>query len=114
VEEAQEVVLVFAHEITTALVTAVVADNSSPAERRSGAAERAVTMGQVRAGALLLERIAPELVAAYQRYYLTQSGPAAVTLEGAALRTAFQTRFPFAATMQEALQRQLDLVLGGI
>jgi len=53
-------------------------------------------------------------VAAYQRYYLTQSGPAAVTLEGAALRTAFQMRFPFAATMQEALQRQLDLVLGGI
>ena len=114
VEEAQDVVLVFAHEITAALVTAIVADNSSPAERRSGAAERAVTMGQVRAGALLLERIAPELVTPYQRYYLAQSGRPAVTLDGAALRMAFQTRFPFAPTMQDALQRQLDLVLGGI
>lgn len=114
VEDASTVVLVFAHEITAALVTAVVADNSTPAERRSGAAERAVTMGQVRAGALLLERIAPELVTAYQRYYLRQSGARAVTLEREPVRMAFEARFPLAPTILEALRRQLDLVLGGI
>lgn len=41
---------------------------------RAGVADRLVSMGQVRAGALVLERVAPELLEPYMRYYLTQAG----------------------------------------
>jgi hypothetical protein len=113
--DATDVLFVVAHEVTGTLVGSVVADNSTPAEGRAGVTDRLVSMGQVRAGALLLERIAPELVEPYMRYYLAHSNARVdATLAGPNLATAFTRRFELPSTIRDALVRQLDIVLGGI
>lgn len=115
VADANQVMLVFAHEITGTLVTSVIADNTTPAEQRAGAADRLVATAQVRAGAILLERVAPELLEPYMRLYLAQTGALRESaLSGAALRDAFAVRFAVSATIVGALDKQIDIVLGGI
>lgn len=115
VEDATDVILVFAHEITGTLVGQVVADNTTPAEQRAGAADRYIATGQVQGGLLLLERIAPELRDPYLRFYLAQVGtPVASAASAAALRTTFDRAFPLPAAVLNGLKRQLDIVLGGI
>ncbi len=109
--DAAEALYVFAHEITGTLVGTVVADNTTPAEQRAGAADRHVSVGQVRAGALLLERVAPELLDPYMRYYLRQVGAAG---SDATVAARFARQFDLPTTIRDALQRQLDIVLGGI
>jgi hypothetical protein len=128
-EDAIEAILVFAHEITGTLVGSVIADNTTPAEKRAGEADRLVAAGQVRAGALLLARIAPELSDAYARYYLAQAGRMDAWPDGAAATAAPATRddarsavrdaalaavFPLPALMADAITRQLGIVLAGI
>jgi len=113
--DAVEVLYVLAHEITGSLVGPVVADNVTPAQQRSGEASRLVSLAQVRTGALLLTRVAPELLAGYQRYYLAQTGRAASdSATGDALTAAFDAAFPLPGVIAEALARQVDIVLAGI
>ncbi|MBL0169443.1 MAG: hypothetical protein IPP90_01775 [Gemmatimonadaceae bacterium] len=115
VEDANHVLFVFAHEVTGALVGTVVADNSTPAEQRAGVATRLVSAGQVRAGAMLLERLAPELLDPYMRYYLMQGGARIdATASATVLSTAFVRRFVLPDTIRDALVRQIEIVLGGI
>ncbi|MEQ1691127.1 MAG: hypothetical protein ABMA00_07580, partial [Gemmatimonas sp.] len=116
VADASDVIVVFAHEVTGTLVGSVVADNSTPAEQRAGAADLLVSAGQVRAGAMLLERIAPELLEPYMRFYLLQGGARGeeVTTSRSALEAAFTRRFVLPSTIRDALVRQLEIVLGGI
>ncbi len=111
VEDARDAILVLAHELTGALVSGVIADNTTPAEQRSGAAGQYVSLGQVRAGAMLLERIAPELLDAYMRFYLAQSG--ANTGPGP-MKTTFAAAFDIPIPIRDSIARQLDIVLGGI
>ncbi len=111
VADAPQTIYVFAHEITGSLVGSVVADNTTPAEQRAGAADRLVALGQVRAGALLLERIAPELLDPYMRYYLAAVGDVDGT---GSLAERFARRFDIPPIIREALQRQIEIVLGGI
>lgn len=115
VEDAVEALFGLAHEATGTIVGPVIADNVTPAEQRAGVADRAVAAAQVIGGAMVLGRIAPELLAGYQRYYLTQAGvkiePAA---DGTALSAAFDRTFTLSPTMRDALRRQIDIVLGGI
>ena len=110
VDDAREALLTFAHEITGSLVGGVISDNTTPAEKRDGQGDRYVAIGQVRAGALLLEKVAPELLDGYMRYYLAQSGARA---DGGA-SAAFQRTFPLPSAIVTALQRQIEIVLGGI
>ena len=107
-------VLVFAHEITGTLVGSVVADNTTPAQQRAGSADRLLLFGQVRAGAMLLERIAPELLDAYMRFYLKEAGAPPVRESGAVLASTFARRFEMPSAIVDAIQRQLEIVLGGI
>ena len=108
-QEMNESMLVFAHEVVGGLVNSVVTDNTSPAEQRGGIAARMVGAGQVRAGAILLQRVAPDLLPTYVRYYLLQSGkPAATDL------AALEQAFPLSAAVVDGLERQIDVVLGGI
>jgi hypothetical protein len=103
---------VCAHEVVIPVVTTAIADNVTPAEQRSGVADRYAANGAVRGGALLLERTAPELAAAYMRYYLRAAGAGG---GGAAnLRAAFAAAFPLPELIINALTRQLEVVLGGI
>jgi hypothetical protein len=110
VQDASEALLVFAHEITGSLVGNVVTDNTTPAEVREGLSERYVSVGQVRAGAILLEKIEPTLVVPYMRYYLAQTGSPAVGDPAA----AFARTFELPKAIADGLLRQIEIVLGGI
>ena len=115
ISDAAEVIFVFAHEVTGSLVATVVADNSTPAELRAGTAGRLVSVGQVRAGAMLLERVAPELLDGYMRFYIAQSrGRVEEASSPTARSAAFARRFELSVTIRDALQRQIEIVLGGI
>jgi hypothetical protein len=104
--DAREAIYVFAHEVIGAISTQAVNDNTTPAQQREGVAGGYVAAAQVRGGALLLQRVAPELVDGYTRYYLRQAGaPANASLASA---------FPLPAGFVEAITRQLEVVLGGI
>jgi hypothetical protein len=105
----REAMLVLAHEAVGGIVGSIVDDNTSPADKREGVSDRLVAAGQVRAGAMLLERIAPDLLPEYVRFYLWQAGKGNGTTE-AALAAAF----PLPQTIVDGLKRQIDVVLGGI
>jgi hypothetical protein len=109
---AAEALYVFAHEAVIPVVSTAIADNVTPAEQRSGVADSYASHGAVRGGALLLERIAPELALGYMRYYLRVAG-AQVTAT-ADPRGAFAAAFPLPQIIVGAITRQLEVVLGGI
>lgn len=104
--DAREALYVFAHEVTGSLVGPIVNDNTTPAQQRSGASAAYVTLAQVWAGALLIERIAPELLDGYRAYYRAQVGAAA--------NTTFEQAFTVPQEIRDAIRRQIDLILGGI
>ncbi len=114
VSDAVEVLYVFAHEATGALVGPAVNDNTTPAEQRAGIATRYVASGQVQAGAMLLAKIAPELLPGYQRYYLRQAGQRVTGDARAAHAAAFDAAFTVPIAIRDALAKQIDIVLSGI
>ncbi|MBL0938693.1 MAG: hypothetical protein IBJ03_07350 [Gemmatimonadaceae bacterium] len=111
-EDAVQTLYVLVHEITGTLAGPVVADNVTPAQHRTGEADRFVATAQVRAGALVLAKIAPELLDGYQRYYLAQAGVRVATTDAPALR--FQDTFALPTAIADAIARQVDIVLAGI
>ena len=110
-EDPREAIAAIAHEIVGRVATATVRDNTTEAERRAGEDVRWSTLAAVRGGRLLLERVAPDLVDVYQRYYLRL---ARVTPSGRDVSDTFFATFPLPPTIATALQRQIDLVLSGI
>jgi hypothetical protein len=109
---AVEALYVFGHEAVIPVVSTAIADNVTPAEQRSGVVDRYTAHGAVRGGALLLERIAPELLQGYMRYYLRAAGvQVAATADP---RSAFASAFPLPELIISATTRQLDVVLSGI
>jgi hypothetical protein len=110
-ENAAEALYVFAHETVNAITGPAISDNITPAEQRSGAGLRYAANANVRGGALLLERAAPDLATGYKRYYLRTAGMALPTGDPSA---AFAAAFPIPDVIRDAIARQLDVVLGGI
>lgn len=110
-EDPRDAMYVVAHEVVGTLATAAVRDNSSAADERSGESAKWMTLAAVRGGAMLLERVAPDLLAGYQRYYLTLARQKPGAGDPAA---AFAATFPLPPQIATALQRQVDVVLGGI
>lgn len=108
--QAIEAVYVFAHEAVGAVANQAVIDNVTPAERREGLADRMQSAAAVRGGALLLQRVAPEMVDGYSRFYLRAAG---VTPSGD-IASALARTFPITDAIRDAIGRQLDTVLGGI
>lgn len=109
--DAAQSIYVFAHEVTGNMVSTVVTDNTTPAQKRDGLSGSYVAFGQVVGGMLLLQKIAPELTDAYCRYYLAQVGrPTNAVNAQAALRSAF----PVPQNIADALQKQIDIILAGI
>jgi len=100
----------FAHEVAGLVTNGVVRDQTSEADRRSGVADRYTTLAAVRGGALLLARVAPHLVSAYQRYYVRLSGARPTD----PVETAFERTFAIPDSLRDAITRQLDMILGGI
>jgi hypothetical protein len=108
--DAVEAIYVIAHEAIGSLAATAVHDNITPEQSRSGLGERYQSAAAVRGGALLLQRVAPEAVDGYMRYYLRSVNRAV----GSNVATTFATTFSIPDTIRDALSRQLDVVLGGI
>ena len=111
VDAAPEALYTFVHEAVSQLVDEAIRDNTTPADERSGASLGYAGNGAVRAGAVLLEKVSPELVPGYMRFYLhiIQSAPS-----GGNAAAAFAAAFPIPPAIIAAVSRQIDVVLGGI
>jgi hypothetical protein len=109
-DDADVALFVFAHEVTGALASSAIEDNTTPAERRTGSTSRFEQAAAVRAGALLLERTVPAVVPGYMRYYLQAAGRQAPTEP----RAAFLAAFAIPDSVRDAITRQLEVILGGI
>jgi len=108
--EPNDAFYVLAHEAVSSLVVSAVNDNTTPSEQRAGLAAQFITAGAVRGGAMLLQRVAPELVAGYIRYYLMQAGQP----HTGDVTARFETVFALPDLVRQALSRQLEVVLGGL
>jgi len=108
--EAIEAIYVIMHEAVGTLANTTVIDNITPEQRRTGLAERYTSSAAVRCGALLLQRTAPEAVDGYMRYYLRSVNRPV----GSSVQATFTAAFSLPDTIRDALNRQLDVVLGGI
>ena len=108
--DASESIYVIAHELVSSLVSTAVNDNITPNDRRSGVADRYVAAGTVRAGLMLLQKIAPELATGYASYYLRSANRNVGTSPVSTLATVFA----LPDGIRDAIAKQLDVVLGGI
>ena len=111
IDAAPEALFGFVHEAVAKLVGEAIADNTTAAEHRSGVTVGYTGNGAVRGGALLLQRVAPELVPAYMRFYLATIGQNAASGDPSA---AFAAAFSLPTAILNAVNRQIDVVLGGI
>ena len=109
--DALDAIYVFTHEVVGALAGQVIADNTTPAEKRNGVAAGYASPAAVRGGVIVLKRIAPELVTGYEAYYL-RSANASFTpgTEEATLARVF----PLPQNILYGMTRQLEIVFGGI
>ena len=105
-----DALLVMAHEVVGTVSNAVVRDNTSPRDQQTGETGRLSTLAAVRGGALMLDRVAPDLATDYRRYYLR----VARQVPGADVTRQFDTVFALPDLIRRALERQIDLVLNGI
>jgi hypothetical protein len=110
-DSALEAVYVFVHEAAGLASGQAVADNTTPAEKQSGAASRYQSAAAVRAGALLLRKTIPDLVPGYERFYIRAArGRATVSdIDGELART-----FPLPQVMVDAIGKQVDRLLSTI
>lgn len=109
-EDPREAFYVVAHEAVGTVSNQVVRDNTSPADERSGESARWSSLAAVRGGAILLERVAPELADGYRRYYLRL---ARQPVSGDVAQR-FAAAFAIPENLRVALERQIDVILGGI
>jgi hypothetical protein len=109
-QDAEVALYVFAHEIAGSVANTAIEDNTTPAERRAGTTSRYEQSAAVRAGALLLEKAMPSAVPGYMRFYLQSAGRPAP----ADPKAAFTATFALPDAINDAIARQLDVILGGI
>ncbi len=110
VQNSESVLHTFAHEIAGSVASTAIEDNTTPADRRAGLTARYEQSAAVRAGALLLERVMPDAVPGYMRYYLQSAGRSATGEP----RAAFVSAFAVPDAVNDAVARQLEVILGGI
>lgn len=111
IDAAPEALFVFVHEIVGRLANEAINDNTTPAERRSGTTEAYVGNAAVRGGAILLQRVMPELAADYMRFYLRVAARPVPTGDPT---NAFASAFPLPAAIVTSISTQIGVILGGI
>ena len=111
VEDAEHASYVFVHEASLQIATAAVNDNITPSQRREGLADRYGSAAAVVAGRMVLRKLAPQFADGYARYYLRSAGRTAPAGDPGA---AFDAAFQIPAAIRDAIQRQVDVTLGGI
>jgi hypothetical protein len=111
VTAADQALFVVTHEAVGNVAGRAVGDNTTPNEKKSGLADRLLSAATVRAGAMVIERIRPNLLAAYQAYYLRAAGfevpPGKESAE-------FAFRFPLTDPIVAQLKQALDAATTGI
>jgi hypothetical protein len=109
--DAIDAIYVFTHEVVGALAGQVIADNTTPQQKQSGVAAGYASPAAVRGGVILLKRIAPELVAGYERYYLRSAN---VSFTPGEEEATLARVFPLPDNILYGMTRQLEIVFGGI
>lgn len=108
--DAPEAIYVMVHELVGSVVNAAISDNTTPSEQRNGTADRISSAALVRGGLMLLQKSAPSLADGYACYYIEAAG----RRPGASPRTQLAALFPIPDAVRDAIQRQLDVIQGGI
>ena len=108
--DAIDAIYVTVHELSGNIVSIAVRDNVTPTDQRNGLADRYIAAGSVRAGAILLQKVSPDLVDGYARYYLRSANKPIGSNATASLALAF----PLPDGIRNAITRQIEVVLGGI
>jgi len=98
----------FAHEAVGGVAEQAVRERIAPAEFRAGAAALYESPAKVRGGAMLLQRATPDLVAGYERHYLSV---AHVQLSGGDVDSLFVRAFPLRQAIIDGMDQRLDEVL---
>lgn len=109
--DAVEAIYVFTHEVVGALAGQVIADNTTPEEKRNGVAAGYASPAAVRGGVIVLKRIAPELVTGYEQYYLHSAN---VSFTPGTEEATMARVFPLPQNILYGMTRQLEIVFGGI
>jgi hypothetical protein len=104
-------IYVFAHEAVASLTQHALVDNVTPMDQRNGVVDKLLPIATVRAGAMLLQKIAPELVAGYEKYYLQHIG---LTAPAGDPNATFVNAFTIPDAPRDGIQRSIDLILAGI
>ena len=104
-------IYVFAHEVSGEVTSLAVRDNLTPAETRMGVGARLEAAALVRGGEMLIARVAPELAEGYARYYLASAGLDAAASDP---RAALAAAFPLPDVIRDAIERQIEITMGGI
>jgi hypothetical protein len=110
-DAAPEALFGFVHEAVATLAQEAINDNTTAAQQRSGEVNGFTGNAAVRGGAVLLQKIAPELVPDYMRFYLRTLNDNVPPGDPTA---AFASTFALPQTIIDAISKQIDLVLGGI
>jgi hypothetical protein len=108
--ESEFVLYVMVHEISGAVASTAITDNTTPADQRAGLTSRYEQAAAVRAGAILLEHTIPSAVPGYMRYYLQTTGRTPPTDP----KAMFASTFAIPDAIRDAIARQFDVILGGI
>jgi hypothetical protein len=108
VDSSLDAVYEFAHEVVGPVAEQAVRERISPAEFRGGIGAQLESPARVRGGAMLLQRAIPELVAGYERYYLSESR---IAPAGGDLDSVFARAFPLRQSIIDGMDQRLDEVL---
>jgi hypothetical protein len=109
-DRASDAIYCLLHELVGPVTAAAVEDNVTPAEKRSGAADRHQSAALVRGGALLAAKLGGDAANGYMRFYLRAAGREA----GSDLAAAFAAAFPLPDAMVSSIERQVAVAFGGI
>lgn len=110
VSSAVEAMYVLAHEVVSPVSNGAVNDNTTPAEKKDGVADHYTSPAAVRGGLQLLQKVAPELVVGYARFYLDA---AHISYTSGAEVAAIEKAFPLRQTIADQLTNQLNSDLSG-
>jgi hypothetical protein len=110
-DAAPEALFGFVHEAVASLAQEAISDNTTAAQQRSGETGGYTGNAAVRGGAALLQKVAPELVPDYMRYYLRTLSD---NIPSGDPTAAFTAMFALPQPILDALVKQIDIVLGGI
>lgn len=106
-EDARVIVGRVLHELAYPIAAEAIADAVAPARIREIGQETLVSRAAVRAGAMVIERIAPELLSAYTDDYIRAAG-------GDPGRTTLIRQFPLPDELVPALESSVQLATAGI